>query len=356
MAGKLKRREAETFSLSFMDIIFCGFGAMILLLVLTELGQPTMIERSRSDFELQLKKLQEELFLIRGDSERLERRLRERVDVLRKERLNLARAAGEISTLRGQYEEAQQESIVSSRVENELLSAFQELQEEKTIRSQRRIVRRPLTTEAVGGIPVDSDHVIFLIDTSPSMRDVHWATVVRVMQEILSIYPQGLKGIQVLDDEGVEMLYGKKSGSVRWLEDSKETRNQILAKLKTWEPYSDSNPANGIQAAIEKYYSKDKKISIYVLGDDFNGESIQEVADFVDQANKPDEFGRRRVRIHGIGFPHSAATASQSMRKFPALMRVLAERNDGTFIGLTNVPTCEFPIRVNGVLTCISGR
>lgn len=271
MAGKLKRREAETFSLSFMDIIFCGFGAMILLLVLTELGQPTMIERSRSDFELQLKKLQEELFLIRGDSERLERRLRERVDVLRKERLNLARAAGEISTLRGQYEEAQQESIVSSRVENELLSAFQELQEEKTIRSQRRIVRRPLTTEAVGGIPVDSDHVIFLIDTSPSMRDVHWATVVRVMQEILSIYPQGLKGIQVLDDEGVEMLYGKKSGSVRWLEDSKETRNQILAKLKTWEPYSDSNPANGIQAAIEKYYSKDKKISIYVLGDDFNG-------------------------------------------------------------------------------------
>jgi hypothetical protein len=337
-----------------MDIIFCGFGAMILLLVLTELGQPTMIEKSRSDFELQLKKLQEELFLIRGDSERLERQLRERVNILRKERLNLARAAGEISSLRGRYEAVQQESVVSSRIENELLSVFQELQEEKAIRAKSQIVRRPLNAEAVGGIPVDSDHVIFLIDTSPSMQDVHWESAMRVLQEILLIYPQGLKGIQVLDDEGKEM-FPSRENRPRWLADSKEMRERILARMKTWSPYSDSNPANGIQKAIEKYYSEDKKISIYVFGDDFNGERIQDVVDFVDRANRPDKSGRRRVRIHGIGFPHSAATASQSMRKFPALMRVLAERNDGTFIGLTNVPTCEFPIRVNGVLTCVSG-
>ena len=32
---KIKRRETEVFSLSFLDVICCGFGAIILLLVST---------------------------------------------------------------------------------------------------------------------------------------------------------------------------------------------------------------------------------------------------------------------------------------------------------------------------------
>ncbi|NBP07914.1 MAG: VWA domain-containing protein, partial [Gammaproteobacteria bacterium] len=67
---KLKRRDIEVFSLSFLDVICCGFGAIILLLVLSEFGQPIVIERSRQDLESQIKKLQEELFVIRGESER----------------------------------------------------------------------------------------------------------------------------------------------------------------------------------------------------------------------------------------------------------------------------------------------
>ena len=34
-----RRREVEVFSLSFLDCICCGFGAIILLLVLTEIGR-----------------------------------------------------------------------------------------------------------------------------------------------------------------------------------------------------------------------------------------------------------------------------------------------------------------------------
>ena len=41
-----KRREFEVFTLSFLDCICCGFGAIILLLVLTDIGQPIVIERS----------------------------------------------------------------------------------------------------------------------------------------------------------------------------------------------------------------------------------------------------------------------------------------------------------------------
>ena len=38
--SRLGRRDVEVFSLSFLDAICCGFGAVILLLVLTEVGEP----------------------------------------------------------------------------------------------------------------------------------------------------------------------------------------------------------------------------------------------------------------------------------------------------------------------------
>ncbi|NBR17318.1 MAG: hypothetical protein EBT81_05400 [Gammaproteobacteria bacterium] len=53
---KLRRRDTEVFSLSFLDVICCGFGAIILLLVLSEFGQPIVIERSRQDLESQIKR------------------------------------------------------------------------------------------------------------------------------------------------------------------------------------------------------------------------------------------------------------------------------------------------------------
>ena len=41
--SRLGRRDVEVFSLSFLDAICCGFGAVILLLVLTEVGEPQVL-------------------------------------------------------------------------------------------------------------------------------------------------------------------------------------------------------------------------------------------------------------------------------------------------------------------------
>ncbi len=49
-----KRREFEVFTLSFLDCICCGFGAIILLLVLTDVGRPVVIERSEKDLKAQI--------------------------------------------------------------------------------------------------------------------------------------------------------------------------------------------------------------------------------------------------------------------------------------------------------------
>jgi hypothetical protein len=349
---KLKRRDTEVFSLSFLDVICCGFGAIILLLVLSEFGQPIVIERSRQDLEAQIKKLQEELFVIRGESEVLERELRGRVDVLARERRNLAKVAGDVSSIRGQFDASRQNAAVSNILENELLSAFQELEAENKRLVQASRARQRIMTQAVGGIPVDSDYVIFLIDTSGSMQGGHWETAIEVMREILDIYPR-LKGVQIVDDNGRELFAGTRG---RWMTDSPALRTDIVQRMRTWRTFSDSNPADGIEQAIKTYWSADKRISIYVLGDEFTGESIQLALDAVDRINRPDSSGRRRVRIHAVGFPEAPGMTPFTNIRFSALMRAMCERNDGTFVGLTNTKSCAVSMNIGGVMTCIGGN
>ena len=48
---KRPRRELDVFSLSFLDCICCGFGAIILLLTLTRLSEPKAIENAQKDLK-----------------------------------------------------------------------------------------------------------------------------------------------------------------------------------------------------------------------------------------------------------------------------------------------------------------
>ena len=69
-----RRRSVEVFSLSFLDCICCGFGAIILLLVLTEIGRPVVLEKSRKNLDGQIRALNEKLHTLRGETDELTRR------------------------------------------------------------------------------------------------------------------------------------------------------------------------------------------------------------------------------------------------------------------------------------------
>ena len=58
MSRRRGRRDIEQSSLSFLDCICCGFGAIILLLVLTKLGEPLAIEEARIDLDRRLVELE----------------------------------------------------------------------------------------------------------------------------------------------------------------------------------------------------------------------------------------------------------------------------------------------------------
>ena len=74
MARRKSRAPAE-FSLSFLDVICCGFGAIILLLMITKTVQPQIIEASAVNLEGLIADLQEQLFEIRGETRVLNRDL-----------------------------------------------------------------------------------------------------------------------------------------------------------------------------------------------------------------------------------------------------------------------------------------
>jgi hypothetical protein len=79
----------------------------------------------------------------------------------------------------------------------------------------------------------------------------------------------------------------------------------------------------------------DKRISLYVLGDEFTGDSIQQALDEVSTINRPNKDGRRIVRIHAIGFPEGPGMTPFTSIRFSALMRLMCEQNNGTFVGIT---------------------
>ena len=186
----------------------------------------------------------------------------------------------------------------------------------------------------IGGIPIDSEYIIFVIDTSGSMQQGAWPLVVRKMQEVLNTYPQ-VKGMQVLNDQGTYMF---PTYSGQWIPDTPARRAVVIDRLRTWNIFSASNPAPGIIQAIQTFYRADRPTSIFVFGDDFNGPSIDEVVHAVARLNTRDPFGRSQVRIHTFGFPVLTLLAPSQYQanfsRFAHLMRVLAEQNSGSFVGL----------------------
>ena len=331
---KRSRRNIDIFNLSFLDVVSCGFGAIILLLVIVKIAEPHVIERLAVDLTGLVKRLEAELFEIRGETTVLNRDLVSKQEQLAQSREKLARLKGDLSVVRGQYRTTRNEHDAQTIIEGQLSSAKQDLSEE-----MRRLLGagyRRTADNLIGGIPVDSEYIIFIIDTSGSMQQNAWPLVLKKVTEVLNIYPR-VKGIQVMNDMG-DYMFSQYQG--KWIPDSRARRKAITKRLAGWQPFSNSSPVEGVEAAIRRFYASDKRISLYVFGDDFARGSIQAVIDTVARLNRASGSGQPRVRIHTVGFPvlfdYSGGLPINAVR-YAALMRKLAETNNGSFVGLNSL-------------------
>ncbi len=329
---KNRRHAIEVFSLSFLDCICCAFGAIILLFVLSKFAEPMIVEQMREGLQAEVIRLEKELEEIRAETVFLNRELSAKQEQLSEEKKRLARLQGDLSEVEGQYTAGKDEAAIHNIIQGRLTRARQKLTEE-----MRRLLKQTAfkPQDRIGGIPVDSEYIVFIIDTSASMRRNAWALVQRKMNETLAIYPK-VKGLQIINDMGAFMFSEYED---KWIPDTPSLRRTIILKLADWQAFSNSSPVEGITAAIRTYYASDKKISLYIFGDEFSGNAIQPVIEEVDRLNRDLRDGIRRVRIHAVGFPvimEQSNRQGNTGERFATLMRALCHRNGGTFVGLNS--------------------
>ena len=311
---KSRRSSGEVFGLAFLDVISCAFGAMVLLLLISK---PALIEvGDEAQPSVDATVLDEAADLVG--------RLRVRWEALQ---AMLASEPKRPAASHGQ-DPALEEAI---RLAGERLQQLQRDNRglervEESLRRATLHAPAPATERdpEVGGIPVDSEYVIFIVDTSGSMQSI-WGEVMDVMGRVLDIHPK-VSGFQVLNDNGAYLISGYRK---KWIRDTPKLRKSILNALRNWGAMSNSSPVEGLQTALRAYARRDGKIAIYIFGDDFRGASYDRVMETLRELNVDPASGKTRVRVHAVGF-----VSSQIHDRYATLMREVTRIHDGAFLAL----------------------
>jgi hypothetical protein len=330
---RTQRKNIEVFNLSFLDVVSCGFGAIILLLVISKISQPLVIEETTTDLRKVLAESEQQLNLIQGEIKTIHNELSESEQRLIKLKSELALNSSALNKIHGEFKNSKNSLNAQTIIKEKMNRARQSLTEEmRRLQQNTPVINKENT---IGGISVDSEYVIFIIDTSGSMKNFAWPMVRKKMKEILKIHPN-VKGIQVMNDMG-DYMFSQYAG--RWIADTPGRRRAILKRLSSWEPFSNSSPEEGITQAIRRFHATDKQIALYILGDDFSRGSIQSLVDTVDRLNRSNSSGKKRVRINAVGFPvlFNYPGTETNIARFSALMRKLTGNNNGSFVGITRL-------------------
>lgn len=297
--------------MAFLDIIACGFGAVVVLLLIS---RPMPVESGPSEApSAERQEIEASLLRLRA----------------RQERLNAQLSVGP-QVPAAEPDGALQDEVARARQELAQLEAGgRGLERAKASRERAEIRARSPAEERdaeVGGIPVDSEYVIFIVDTSGSMRNI-WGRVLATVGNVLDIHPK-VEGFQVMNDNGVYLVSGYAG---RWIRDTPRRRKSILQAMRLWSSFSNSSPVEGLEAALRTYgRDRGKKIAIYIFGDDYSlGTAYDQVLGVLQQLNTDLVTGRRRVRVHAVGFLSGAHSAN-----YATLMREVTRQNNGAFLAL----------------------
>ncbi|MDC0947764.1 hypothetical protein OAS86_00245 [Gammaproteobacteria bacterium] len=314
MAIKRRRAPLEVFSIAFLDVVSCAFGAIVLIVLLAKNGP-------QEDFfdVAEMSELSDAVASAQRELEQQQSSLETKQRLLHQ--LQSASASN------AQREQALESDLTAAKNQVEKLTSTAEGLSDIIESRQRAATRQGQALkrdEEVGGIPVDSDYVIFILDTSGSMQRI-WRKVLKTMDDILDNHPQ-VKGIQVMNDMGKYLV---PASAGKWRKDTPGSRHAILSALNGWRSHSNSSPVEGLTVALRTYAKKTDSLSIYILGDEYSGGSYDPVIDTLNTLNTDAKSGKRLARVHAIGF-----VSGQPTIKFSTLMREVTRQNRGTFLAM----------------------
>ena len=328
-----RTRKAEGFSLSFLDCICCGFGAIILLFIVSMGVQATEIVKLQRVLENTV--MQKQLML--ADYQIRKDELNVHLDLQKTKRQKKDR---ERNTLDALIAKLRQQISDKEKAKELFITDLESIKEELAALQTEPEVEQKVIEPMPIGVPVESNYIAFVIDTSGSMRESSTNRinphVVRKFEEVVMSYPE-VKGIQLLDASG-HFIMGSRMGG-KWLQDSPEMREAMVRQVFLYPYESESNPVPGIRRAIRNLYEpnvEDFHFGVYVFGDEFTGKP-EPVLQEIRKLNR-DKEGNRIARINAIGFPnviHQGAMLLQNSGvKFAKLMHDLTYEHGGAFIGM----------------------
>ncbi len=338
----IRRRQSEIFSLSFLDCICCGFGAIILIFVIS-IGSR---QREQLDVLLALQRAlaEQAAALTRIESTQLEarreqQRLAPRLEEARRRQDSLQAMIDQLERSLQQERQGQQALLVDLDALRKEIAARQRKPDHELV--LKEVPPAPL------GLPVGSNFLAFVVDTSGSMRDPNfgglWPVVIRTIETVLDAYPN-VQGIQLIDGDGRFILGRRGSGTAGWLPDSPQTREAIKRTLRRYDQDTVSNPVPGIYNAMRFLYDKENagmRMGIFVFGDEFNSpQSADEVIRRLDELNPANDQGVRAVTINAVGFPTTIRyqfSMGNTGLRFANLMRTVTYLHGGAFIALQDL-------------------
>ncbi len=330
----IHRRKISLFSLSFLDCICCGFGAIILLFVLTMGSQTETMRNVRESLQ---RIMLAHLSTLADFSTRKE-------ELLRKASAQAAVQAEirQQDTLKALLDDLEQQIQYQEAGRRALLVEQDQMQKSIAALQKMPVMVLPDVEPAPIGLPVGSNHIVFIVDTSGSMRNPgtgnFWPMVIQKIDDVLDVYPEVL-GIQILDADGRFVL--GRTGQ-QWLPDSPEIRSGLKQALRRYDIFSNSNPVPGIYQAIQRLYEPDNpamKMGLYVFGDEFTG-TADVVLRQLDRMNPADENGLRPIVINAVGFPTAVRyylNPANTGLKYANLMREVCFQHGGAFIALRDL-------------------
>ena len=338
----IRRRQTEIFSLSFLDCICCGFGAIILIFVISigsrqreQLDVLLALQRALAEQAAALTRIEAAQLDARREQQRIAPRLEE-----------ARRRQDSLQSMIDQLERSLQQE---KKDQQALLVDLDELRKEIAARQRKpdHELKLKEVPPAPVGLPVGSNFLAFVVDTSGSMRDPNfgglWPVVIRTVETVLDAYPN-VQGIQLIDGDGRFILGRRGSGTAGWLPDTPQTREAIKRTLRRYDQDTVSNPVPGIYNAMRFLYDKENagmRMGIFVFGDEFNSpQSADEVIRRLDELNPANDQGARAVTINAVGFPTTIRyqfSMGNTGLRFANLMRTVTYLHGGAFIALQDL-------------------
>lgn len=310
-----EKKTTEVFSMSFLDIMACGFGALVLILLISEFNEIEIIE-NKYTFDLFLTK-QDEVVTKTNQLNDVDRELTSKIknlisiqDELDKVKSNLKNRANVVQSLTELSQLKQSQIIVKNEDQKE-----------------------PIEQVVASGIRIDSRYLIFIIDNSGSMVEgAPWSRVVKEIETIIMTFPS-LEGFMIMNDTGKTIV-----GGGNWVKPTKANRIDAVNKLKRVNAMTNSNPIPAIEKSINIYGRKYDDVGIFIIGDDIReSKNVDSRLLEINRINTKSD-GSKYVRINALGFLTSRRLNVQGYafeddnNKYLTLMRELTEQNGGTLV------------------------